>query len=177
VPGKTLGEIVKILDSGEKSITSVYFSQKHILFETDDARVVSRLIEGKFLDFESVFNTEGTTYMTVNSKEMLDCIERAALISRETKKNPVKFTVDKERERLLVESNTETGTFHEELKAEIDGLDMEISFNPRFMADVLKVIEEERVRFMFTTPLSPCIIKGVDSDKHKYLVLPLRVKN
>ncbi|MCL2702553.1 MAG: DNA polymerase III subunit beta [Defluviitaleaceae bacterium] len=177
VPGKALGEIVKILDAGEKSITSVHFAPKHILFETDDARVVSRLIEGKFLDFESVFNTEGTTFMTVTSKELLDCIERASLISRETKKNPVKFTVDRENEKLVVESNTETGTFYEELAAEIDGLDMEISFNPRFMADVLKAIDEERVRLLFTTPLSPCIVKGIDSENHKYLVLPLRVKN
>ena len=177
VPGKTLSEIIKILDSGEKSITSVYFTSKHILFETDEARIVSRLIEGKFMEFDNIFNSEGTTYMTIGAKDMHDCIERAVLISRETKKNPVKFTMDKEKGQIVVESNTETGTFREELSAEIDGLDLSISFNPRFLADILKAIDEEQVRFMFTTPLSPCIINGVDSEAHKYLVLPLRVMN
>jgi DNA polymerase-3 subunit beta len=121
-----------------------------------------------------VFSAEGTTFVTVNGKEMLECIRRAELISREANRNPVRFTVDGDRELMIVESTTETGTFYEELGAEVDGLDLRISFSPRFMSDVFKAIDEERVRLMFTTPLSPCIVKGADSEDHKYLVLPLR---
>lgn len=177
VPGKTLGEVMKILDSGDKSIASICFTDKHILFETDEVRIVSRLIEGKFMDIDGVFTTEGTTFMTIGGKELLECIERSVLISREAKKSPVKFSIEQEAGRLVVESNTEMGTFREELSVVIDGLDLSISFNPRFIMDVLKVIDEESVQLMYTTPLSPCIIKGVDSEDHKYLVLPLRVAN
>ncbi|MDR1704631.1 MAG: DNA polymerase III subunit beta [Clostridiales bacterium] len=177
VPGKTLSEIFKILQSGAQSVTSVYFGDKHAVFETEDAVIVTRLIEGKFLDFESVFQTEFTTFMTLNVQEAADCLERASLISREARKSPVKLSIDKDREMLVVDSNTETGTFYEELPAEIDGQSIEIAFNPRFLLDILKSIDDERVRFMFTTPLSPCVIKGVDGENYKYLVLPLRLKN
>jgi DNA polymerase-3 subunit beta len=148
------------------------------LFETDDARIVSRLLEGKFYDVDRVFNTEGTTLITVNTKDMMGCIERASLISRDTNRSPVKLTVESEKERIIIESNTETGTFYDELPAEIDGLDLRISFNPRFMSDVLKVVNDEKIHMTLTTPLSPCIIKSVDAGekdgKFKYLMMPLR---
>lgn len=177
VPGKTLGEIFKILQSGEKSITSVYFTDKHIMFETEDALMVSRLIEGRFLDYENVFMADFTTFLTIDTQSLTECLERSALISREAKKSPVKLTVDKDRDLLVVESNTETGTFYEELPAEIDGLGLEIAFNPRYLSDVLKVTDEEKARLQFTTPLSPCIIKSAGEGDYKYLVLPLRVKS
>jgi DNA polymerase-3 subunit beta len=183
IPGKSLTELTKILDSGDKSIVSVHFTDKHVLFETDEAKVLTRLINGKLMDFENIFETTvGTTFVTVNVKEMADTIERAALISRETRKSPVRLIAEKEQEKLVVESNTETGTFYEELSSEagieIDGLHLKIAFNPKYLTDVLRVLDEEKAVLQFTTPLSPCIIKGINEEKSgenlRYLVLPLR---
>ena len=177
VPGKTLNEINKILPSNEKSITSVYLSDKHIMFETEEATVVSRLIEGNFIDYENVFLTDCTTFLTVGCEELESSLERASLISREAKKSPVKLSINSDKSLVTVDSQTETGTFFEEVNGEIDGLSLEIAFNPRFLTDILKAVDEEKVQLLFTTPLSPCIIKSVENNDYKYLVLPLRIKN
>jgi DNA polymerase-3 subunit beta len=73
-------------------------------------------------------------------------------------------------------ANTELGTTYEEAEAQVDGKEIVISFNPRYLTDALKACEGERVTFRFTTPLSPCILEGNDGSDYKYLILPLRVK-
>jgi len=82
VPRKTLGEIVKILDNDEESVAHIYFLERYIIFETNKAKVLSRVIEGKFIDIDLVLKTECTIIVTVVTRELLDCVERAVLISR-----------------------------------------------------------------------------------------------
>lgn len=174
IPGKTLGEISKILPAEPEATVSFSATDKHILFDLENAVVVSRLLEGEFFNYENMFLKETETKVTVDRAEFLECIERASLVSRDAKKGiKLKF----EDGRIIITCNTEIGASYEEILAEQDGLGLEIGFNPRYIADVLKVLEQERVvlGFVSTSAMSPCIIKVEDSSDYQYLVLPVRL--
>ena len=175
IPGKALSEISKILPTDGDATVSFFTQDNHILFEMGNCVVVSRLLEGEFINYENMLVKEAETTIVVNRAEFLESIERAALISRDTKKSPVKLKL--EEGQIVITSNTEMGTSYEEVHAEQDGPGLEIAFNPRYITDVLKVLECERIVMEFTSALSPCIIKVEDSDDYKYLVLPLRLRN
>ena len=102
------------------------------------------------------------------------CLERASLIMKESKNTPVKISIGQD--TVVITSNTETGSAYDECAAKIDGETLDIAFNPKYLLDILRVIEDESVILTFTGVLSPCIIKGMDKDLYKYLVLPLRLR-
>lgn len=175
IPAKTLSEISKIVSAESDQMMTLYFSDKHVLFELDSCIVVSRLLEGDFINYENLFTDDFTTLVTVNRDELLTCLDRASLISKDAKKNPIK--IDIQNSKMVITSNTEIGTSHEELSIETDGIPLEIAFNPRYLIECLKVMSDDRVVIQFTTPLSPCIIKGAENTSYKYLILPLRIKS
>lgn len=175
IPGKTLGEINKILSTEENDIVHIYFGEKHILFDLGDSKVVSRLLEGDFLRYEQVFSPDYETKILVDRKNFLMSIERAALISREGKKNPIKVEIDGD--RMIITSNAELGTSREELDVILEGKEIVIAFNPRYLIDALKAIDDDNVYIQFISPLTPCIINPEKGDNFKYLILPIRVNS
>ncbi len=175
VPAKTLNEISRILSDKEDDVVSMYFTNNHVVFETEEFTVVSRLLEGEFLKYEQIFINEYTTAIDVNRQEFLSSLERASLISKDSKKNPVKLNI--KNGSLIITSNTEIGTSYEEVYVDFEGDELEIAFNPKYLIDALKAIEDDKINIQFMSELSPCIIKGIDKEDYKYLVLPLRLKN
>lgn len=173
VPGKTLSEISKILSGDEADMLSVYFTDKHILFELEDSIVVSRLLEGDYPKYASLFSADYDTLITVDRRNMMMSIERAALIARESKKSPIKMEIKDS--TMAITSNTELGNVHEEMMIQQEGADLEIAFNPRYLIDALKVIEDEEICLQFTNALNPCIIRQAQGDDYKYLILPIRL--
>jgi DNA polymerase-3 subunit beta len=174
IPGKTLNEIGKILPVDANCVTSLYITDKHVLFDLENCIVVSRLLEGEFIKYDNMFTKETETTVNVDRRDLLGCIERATLISKDSKKSPVKLKLADG--RVEVTSNTEMGASYEEIDVEQDGTDLEIAFNPRYLTDVLKVLDYERIAMEFSTALSPCVIKVEGSEDYKYLVLPLRLR-
>lgn len=174
-PGKTLNEISKIIHSEQDTDIMFYFSDKHVLVEFNQTTVVSRLISGEYPDYSRMYSDDYETKMTVNRKDLLSSIERASLITRESKKEPVKYTM--ERNLLTVTSNTELGNVVEELDIELEGAPLKIAFNPKFFMDALKVIEDEKISILFTNEVSPCLIKPVDIDEYTYLILPVKLNH
>jgi len=173
VPGKTLNEISKILPTGDEDTVSVCFTDKHMLIQMDECMVVSRLLDGEFLKYRQILEADTSTSVKIDPSEFLRALERASLISKETKKNPVKLDI--ERDIIKISSNTETGTSYDELTVETTGEGLSIAFNPKYLIDALKSIDEDATYMHFTTALSPCIITGEEGCGYKYLVLPLRV--
>ncbi len=174
VPAKALNELSRILtDKGDGRI-SVYYTKNHIVFETESLIMVSRLIEGEFLKYEQIFANENTTSIEINTEEFLSAIERASLFSKENKKSPVKFNITPE--RLIITSNTELGESYDELDIVHEGESLEIAFNPRYLTEALKAVEDDKVQVQFMSNLSPCIIKPIKGENYKYLILPLRIK-
>lgn len=175
VPGKTLSEIHKILSSLEDDYITIYYTDKHVLFEFEDSIVVSRLLEGDFPKYDQIFSKDYEIMATVDRKNAIMSLERAALITRENKKNPIKIEIKEK--SMIITSNTEIGNVYEEIDIKKEGKEIEIAFNPKYLIDALKVIDDEFVNLQFTNALNPCIIRKIDGDDFKYLILPIRLNN
>jgi DNA polymerase-3 subunit beta len=172
VPGKTLGDIIRLLSGSGESEAVTHYSDKHIMFELESCTIVSRLIEGRFLDYEGTFLTEPTTIVKANRLEMIGALERACLIADSTKRNPITLEIDKT--GVIITSNTERGTYREEMAADVGGKKLTIHFNPRYLIDILKVIDDSEISLQCAKELNPCVIQPVYEGNYKYLVLPLR---
>ena len=170
VPGKTLNEVSKILPNDEN--INLYFDEKHIIFEMKEGFIVSRLLEGEFLRYKQVLEQEHSTSIFVNQKDILNSLERSTLITSDLKRNPVTLSIDKN--KMIITSQAETGNLYDELEIQVQGKPLEISFNPKYLIDAIKVIELETIKILFNTNKSPCIIMASGVDNYKYLVLPLR---
>ncbi|MCX7843331.1 MAG: DNA polymerase III subunit beta [Clostridia bacterium] len=173
IPGKTLNEIVKILQPVEDEV-AIYISDNQILFEMQKCKVVSRLLEGEYLNYKSIIPQDFETKLRVGTKELLASIERASLITSEEKKYPVKFRIADD--KLIISSNTDLGASRDEVRVDMYGNKMEIGFNPRYFIEALKVIEDENVDIFFTSSIGPCTIKPVEGSSFAYMILPVRIK-
>ena len=172
IPAKTLSEINKILNGEDKEVL-LYLTDKHVLFDIDGNIIISRLLEGEYIRYEQSFTEDYKTKFCVNTNDFLQTLERASLVSRDTKKTPVKLDISKE--KLSVKAQAEIGTAYEEIEIELEGEPLQIAFNPKFLIDALRVVDDEKVTIQFTTPLSPCILKPLQGENFRYLILPLRL--
>lgn len=175
VPGKSMGEIVKLLAVGDDCDVNIYFTNLQILFELSTCTVVSRTIDGEFYNYKAPLEADHKTLTKVNKTDLIMSLERACIVAKESgKKTPVKFDIEKE--TITISSNTEIGAVHEEISAVTDGEDLSIAFNPRYFIDALKTIEDTEVAIQYSGELSPCIIRPVNDGNYKYLILPLRLR-
>ena len=172
IPGKALNEISKILAGESEDIVNIYFSDKNIVFEFDDTIVLSRVIEGEYFNVDQMISNDYTTKVTVNKKDLIDCIERATLLVKEGDKKPI--IVNVKNDFMEIKINSTIGSLNETLDIGCDGKDMRIGFNPKFLIDVLRVIDNETSDIYLLSPKSPCIIRDDDSS-YIYLVLPVNI--
>ena len=147
VPGKTLNEISKIITGDAESMVDVYFSDNHILFEFDKTIVISRLIEGEFFKINQMLSKDYETKITINKRELLDCIDRATLFVKEGNKKPVIFDIEDGSVKINITSTV--GKMNEEIDIEKEGSDIKIGFNPKFVIDALRVIDDETISMTF----------------------------
>lgn len=170
VPGKTLNEISKILSGELADTVKLYITEKHILFEFDDTIVLSRLIEGEYYRINQMLSGDYETKVVVNKKELLNCLDRATLLIKESEKRPIIVGIADRTMELKM--NSTIGSMNEELDISKEGKDILIGFNPRFLIDALRVIDDEEVMLYMTNPKAPCFIKDKD-ESYIYLILPV----
>lgn len=172
VPGKTLNEISKILSGEVDDTVSLYFTKNHILFEFDNTMVVSRLIEGEYFRIDQMLSSDYDTKVSINKKEFLDCIDRATLFVKEGDKTPIIIHISDYKMELTIDSAM--GSMDEDIDIEKDGKDIVIGFNPKFLIDALKVIDDETIQIYLMNPKAPCFIRN-DEETYTYLVLPVNI--
>lgn len=170
VPGKTLSEISKILGGDTDKDVSIFFTDNHILFEFDQTVVVSRLIEGEYFNIQQMLSSDYETKVRVNKKEFLNCIDRATLLVKEGDKKPIIITIMDEGMELKI--NSTVGSMNEEIDITKSGKDLMIGFNPKFMIDALKVIDDEEIDMYMVNPKAPCFIRDAQ-ENYIYLILPV----
>jgi len=175
VPAKALSEINKILESEEDSLVTVCFTGKHALFKMNNTEVVTRTLEGTFLNYERNLDIEFKSKVTINRKDLLDAVDRAALISRESKNSPIRLDI--EEDKVVITSNAETGTSHEEVSLKLEGEGLAIAFNPKYYLEALKAIDDTDIVIKYASSLTPCIIENPDSKDYQYFILPIRMHN
>jgi len=168
IPGKTLQEISKILNADAESFVNIYFTNNHVLFEFDQTHVVSRLIEGDYFKISQMLSNDYETKVSINKKEFLDSIDRANLLIREGDKKPIIINILNG--LLQVNVNSAIGALNEDIDKE--GKDIMIGFNPKFLMDALRVIDDENVTMYLVNHKSPCFIRDKE-ENYIYLILPV----
>lgn len=170
IPGKTLIEISKIINGGMDDEVSIFFTDKHVLFEFEDTIVLSRLIEGEYYKIDKMLSTDYETKVTVNKREMLECIDRSTLLLKESDKKPV--IIDVQDDYMKFAMNSAIGSMDEDIDASKEGKDIMIGFNPRFLMDALRVIDEDEITMYMINPKAPCFIRDQE-ETYIYLILPV----
>lgn len=175
VPAKTLNEIIKLADGEGEGEFKLSIGPRHIIFEGNNYRIISKLLEGDFLDYRSALPKLTTTVIRVDTRELIESVERSSLLVVTDKiKTPVRCVAA---EGELNFSNVASlGTAKDKCNAEIEGNDITIGFNARYMIDALRACDEERVKIELNTGSTPIIIKPTEGDKFLFLILPMRLK-
>ena len=175
IPGKAMNEIRNILETEEDSLMNISFTGKHALFRMNDTIVLTRLLEGTFLNYERNLDMDFKTKVTVNRRELYESVDRAALISRESKNSPIRLEIGEE--SIIITSNAENGTSREEVGLVLEGEPLTIAFNPKYYLEALKSIDDLEVQILYNSSLTPCIIQATEGKDYQYFILPIRMHN
>jgi len=170
IPGKTLNEISKILSGEADKDVSLFFTDKHVVFEFDQTTVVSRLIEGEYFRIDQMLSNDYETKVVINKREFLSCIDRATLLVKEGDKKPIIINITDGSMELKI--NSTVGSMNEQIDIEKLGRDLMIGFNPKFLIDALRVIDDEQISIYLVNPKAPCFIRN-DENSYIYLILPV----
>lgn len=177
VPGKYLNEIIKNLQDSDE-IIDIGIAKNQSLFELKNCKIVTRLLEGEFLNYNNVIPEDRETRIKVNKSALQGAVERASIFSitasEKEKKYPIKMFVSLG--SVIISCTSQVGDAKEEVIVETEGKELEIGFNPKYLLDALKVIEDEEIYMDFGTNISPCVIRPIADDKFTYMVLPVRLK-
>ena len=151
-------------------MVNIYFTNNHILFEFDNTMVVSRLIEGEYFKINQMLSSDYETKVLINKKEFLDSIDRANLLIREGDKKPIIINITDG--ALEVKVQSAIGSLNEDIDINKEGKDIMIGFNPKFLIDALRVIDDETVDIYLVNPKAPCFIRDKE-ENYIYLILPV----
>ena len=177
IPGKTLNEVNKIISDSFDTV-KIGISRNQALFEMENCKIVTRLLDGEFLKYSNTIPQNWETRIKVNKLQIQNCFERVALISaslvEKEKKYPVKVNI--EIGKVVISCANQTGDAKEEIYVDTEGKELEIGFNPMFFLDALKAIDDEEVYIEFGTNRSPCIIKPIENGDYIYMILPIKIK-
>lgn len=173
IPGKTLNEVVKILE--EEGDVNITFTSNHILFNLGFTKVISRLLEGEFIKYNSIIPEEFNLQVVAKKAELLESIERASLVAKDGNTNLIKLNI--EDDIMLITSNSQLGNVREEINIILQGQPIQIAFNSKYLIDVLKIMDQEEIVMDFSSSISPCIMKNKENNNSIYLVLPVRLTN
>lgn len=170
IPGKTLSEISKILTGDNEKEIYIYFSKNHILFEFDNTIVVSRLIEGEYFKIDHMLSNDYQTHIKINKRIFMDNIDRAMIMIRDNDRKPIILKIEENNVNMKIRSSF--GSMDADVEAQKTGNDIMIAFNPKFLLDALRVIDDEDVNIYMLNPKSPCFLKD-DEGNYIYLILPV----
>jgi DNA polymerase-3 subunit beta len=134
--------------------------------------MISRLVEGEYIKYSQIIPLEWQTRFTVSSSELGQCIDRASTITSGSN-NLISFNISSN--QVHIDSNNELGNVHEVINTQVEGKEIQIAFNARYISDILKNIDSQNIVLSFTTNVSPCVITPADDDNFLYLLLPVRI--
>lgn len=174
IPGKTLSEILKLATDDEKNI-EIIIGQRHCIFNVENYSIVSRLIEGNFIDYKTTIPPETKTEVTINTRSLINAVERMSLLTSDKIQSPIRCTIGEQGVKLFC--STAIGKANDELLAPVSGENVEIGFNNRYLLDALKNTETDEVKLQLAGSLTPMKIVPVKGDSFLFLVVPMRLNH
>ncbi len=174
VPGKTQLEILKLLSDDEEPV-DIIIGQRHITFKVKNYRVISRLLEGIFIDYKSTIPQTEKTEVVINTRRLINSVERMSLMNNDRMQSPVrcKFLGD----QIKFSCASAVGSANDSIRIPIIGEQVEIGFNNRYMLDALKNTDCDEVKIVLNGTISPIVIKPVQGDSFLFIVVPMRLAN
>lgn len=174
VPGKTQQEVLKLLNDDEKDV-EIIVGLRHIAFKVNNYRVISRLISGTFLEYESVIPKDCKTECVINTRKIISAVERMSLLNNDRIQSPVRWKLKNDEIQLSCVSTV--GRANDVVEVPIIGDEVEIGFNNKYLLDALKNTDTDEVKLILNGPISPMLIKPVKGDCFLSFVLPTRLAN
>ncbi len=175
VPGKTMNEVLRLLANDDEAEVRICANRRFVVFITAGYTIMSRLIEGEFLNYRNVIPEGYRTQAVLDTKGFIETIERASLIITERLKNPLRISFTEG--KVIVRCQTSLGRVVDEFAAGCEGEEVEIGFNNRYLLDALRNARTEQVKVQLSGPLSPVKILPAEGEDFLYLVLPVRFRN
>lgn len=177
IPATTLRDFLKISDSAtpDSSVT-VDCSNKYIAFTFDNIFMTSRLIEGQYPPYDKVVPASSEIFATIDVSELASAVDRVAIISNENEYKTIRFIFTQDSIEIS-STSPEVGKAVEHVKAQVEGGDLDISFNAAYILEILKVLDGDKCKFAMTKPLAPVDVREIDSDNFIYVVTPVRTSN
>lgn len=172
VPGKSLAEVSKLINDDEDILIAL--SQKHIIFRIEKYDVISRLLEGEFIDFRSSIPANSATEVEVKVRDLLNAIERTSLLINDRLKSPIKLSIGGG--EIKLSCSTALGKVNDVVPCEITGEQVEMGFNNRYLSEALRATGCDKVKIMITSSLAPVKIVPMEGKSFLFLVLPVRMR-
>ncbi len=169
-PARTLIEISRMLEGDET--LKIYADKNRLYVSVRDSVITSRLYVGEFVKKENIFPVDFTTKVLVKKSELVQSIERAAVLTRGDKNNLVLFDI--KNGKINVTANSDIGKVEETISVELDGKELKIAMNGKFLLDAVKALDEEEVLLSFNSSVSPFTVENKQDKRSQYLVLPVR---
>ena len=172
-PARTLTEISRMLDGADD--LKIYTEKNMLSVEIKDTVITSKLYLGEFVKKENVFPLGFATKVTVNRTELCESVERASVLIRGDKNNLISFDIKPG--KIGLSANSEMGKIDESVMAELDGAELKIAMNAKYLLDALKALEEEKVVLSFNSNVMPFTAENFENRTNQYLILPVRAGN
>jgi len=177
IPSRTLTEVGKVIgESGQEKILGLNLTPEsnQVIFVTPDCEIVSRIVEGKFPDFEKIIPEEEKTKAIVETGGLTRAVKIAAIFARESA-NIVRFEVD--RSGIKVSANTaQVGENKSQIEAKVEGESNKIAFNSRYFLDFLNSVNSDLIEFRMTGPLNPGVFSPAGDKSYTHIIMPVRVQ-
>ena len=176
VPARTVGELGKIIGKSSAESVEITVSKNQILFVVGDTRMISRLIEGKFPDYEKIIPHGSKTTIDVKTDELSLVVRRVALFARENNNN-IKCSVTNDGKLTVSTDETKVGEEKAEISGNVTGENNKIALNAQYLLDVLNFIQSEEITIELDDKLSPAVIRiSKESEKtYMYIIMPLKI--
>lgn len=174
VPARCLGEIAKLLDGDDEEL-QIFVSNNYMMVTVESTKIITRKLEGDFINYKGALATNGTTTIIVNKKQLELGLERASLLAKLIINNLVRFDI--KNNLLTITSSSDIGNVTENITVGLEGKDLTIAFNARYFSECLHNIEEEYIKMSFDSSIYPCIITSPDNDSYIFSIFPVRIIN
>ncbi|MCQ2514552.1 MAG: DNA polymerase III subunit beta [Ruminococcus sp.] len=174
VPGKTQHEVLKLLNDDETEV-EIIIGMRHITFRIKNYSVISRLIEGTFLDYKSTIPTESKTEVIIKTRKIIESVERMSLLNNDRLQSPVRCKFADDEIRLSCASSV--GRANDIITVPVSGEPVEIGFNNRYMLDAFKNTDTDEIKLVLNGPIAPMLVKPIEGDSFVSIVVPMRLAN
>lgn len=174
VPAKTLSEAVKLMEDDDENVV-ISVGKRHIVFEIGSYNIISRLLDGEFLNYKAAIPSTTKTEVCVDTKTLLESIDRTSLIITDKIKSPVKCVFSEG--MIKISSMTSLGSANDKLNANISGDDCTIGFNNKYMIEALRVCDTDEIKIKLNGAVAPILLVPNEGDSFIFLILPVRLKN